>query len=70
MRDIGKMTLEQKIGQLICVRWYNTEEDKRFLFDGEFVKNSNWFEDGVFKGNPGISINFITDKFSDILQEN
>ena len=33
MRDIGKMTLEQKIGQLICVRWYNTEEDKKFLFD-------------------------------------
>lgn len=42
------------------------DNDKRFLFDGEFVKNSNWFEDGVFKGNPGISINFITDKFSDI----
>ena len=31
MRDVSKMTLEQKIGQLICVRWYNTKEDFRIL---------------------------------------
>ena len=33
MRDVSSLTLEQKIGQLICVRWYNTDEDKQFLFD-------------------------------------
>ena len=33
MRNINDLTLEQKIGQLICVRWYNTKEDKDFLFE-------------------------------------
>jgi len=33
MRDVSQMTTEQKIGQLICVRTFETEEEKEFLFD-------------------------------------